>query len=356
MTIRSNRVFLLALFLPVFLVSCHSEKKNDGGGTARGGRQQGPLLVDGFVVRPQSVSDNIEVPGSLLPAEETQIRTEVPGRIVQMNIVEGATVERGALLVKLFDQDLQATLKKLQVQLQIAEKTEERQRELVAINGISQQDYDLSALQVENLKADILATQIAISKTEIRAPYRGKVGLRTVSLGYYLAPTDIVTTLRQVDQLKLEFSVPEKYVKDIVKGAAIHFKVDGGNQQHRATVMATESGVDQATRTLRVKAIVNAKHPELVPGVFAKVNLQLGKTADALMVPTQSVIPQARDKQVIVLRKDSAVFTVVQTGVRDSAYVQITQGLKPGDTVITTGLMAIRPNAKIKVGKVNRYQ
>lgn len=310
------------------------------------------MVVDGFVVTAHAVSDNIEVPGSLLPAEETQIRTEVAGRIVQMNIVEGTNVERGALLVKLFDQDLQAQLNKLEVQLKIAEKTEERQRELVAINGISQQDYDLSALQVENLKADIQTTKIAIFKTEIRAPYHGKLGLRTVSLGYYLSPTEVVTTLRQVDQLKLEFSVPEKYVKDIAKGATVHFKVDGGAQQHRATVMATESGVDQATRTLRVKALVNERHPELVPGVFAKVNLQLGNNPHALMVPTQAVIPQAREKQVIVLRKDSAVFTTVQTGVRDSVYVQITQGLKTGDTVITTGLMAIRPNAKIKVGKV----
>jgi len=353
MTIRSNRVFLLAILLPSFLVSCHSEKKKEGGGDAKGGgRQQGPLVVDGFVVTAHAVSDNIEVPGSLLPAEETQIRTEVAGRIVQMNIVEGTNVERGALLVKLFDQDLQAQLNKLEVQLKIAEKTEERQRELVAINGISQQDYDLSALQVENLKADIQTTKIAIFKTEIRAPYHGKLGLRTVSLGYYLSPTEVVTTLRQVDQLKLEFSVPEKYVKDIAKGATVHFKVDGGAQQHRATVMATESGVDQATRTLRVKALVNERHPELVPGVFAKVNLQLGNNPHALMVPTQAVIPQAREKQVIVLRKDSAVFTTVQTGVRDSVYVQITQGLKTGDTVITTGLMAIRPNAKIKVGKV----
>lgn len=353
MTIR-NRFFFLALVFPVVFMSCHSKKK-DGGGDARG-RQQGPLAVDGFVVLPHAVSENIEVPGSLLPAEETQIRTEVSGRVVQLNITEGATVERGTLLVKLFDQDLQAQVKKLEVQLQIAQKTEERQRELVSINGISQQDYDLSALQVENLKADIQTTKIAISKTEIRAPYHGKLGLRNMSLGAYLAPTDIVTTLRQVDQLKLDFSVPEKYVKDIKKGAVIRFKVDGGTEHHRATVIATESGVDQATRTLRVKAIVNEKHPELVPGVFAKVSLQLGKDANALLVPTQAVIPQARDKQVIVLRKDSALFTSVETGVRDSVYVQILRGLKEGDTVITTGLMAIRPNTKVKVNKITRYQ
>lgn len=292
------------------------------------------------------------MPGSLLPFEETAIRAEVGGRIVQLNIQEGSVVQKGTLLVKLFDKDLQAQLNKLKVQLQINEKTEERNRELLKINAISQQDYDLSTLNVENLKADIESTQIAISKTEIRAPYKGTVGLRNISLGSYISPSDIVTTIRQVDQLKLDFAIPEKYAKEISKGYVVRFKVDGGDQQHEAKVIATENSVDQNTRTLRIKALVTATHRELVPGVFAKINLQLGKDDNALLVPTQSVIPNIRNKQVVVLRKDSAQFTVVETGIRDSAYVQILNGIKVGDTVVTTGLMAIRPNSKLKITKL----
>lgn len=319
-------------------------------------RQTGPLVVDGFLVQHETISDNIEVPGTLMPAEETQLRTEVSGRIVQLNINEGAGVQQGTLLVKLFDKDLQAQLRKLEVQLQIAIKTEERQKELLSINGISQQEYDLTALQVDNLNADIEAVRIAISKTEIRAPYSGNIGLRSVSLGSYVSSNDIIATIRQVSQLKLEFSVPEKYAKNINKGYKVKFKVDGGNAEHTGVVLATESGVDQITRTLRIRALVNGNNLELVPGIFAKVQLQLGNDAKALVVPTQAIIPQARNKQVILLRGDSAVFTVVETGLRDSAFVQITNGLKVGDTVITTGLMAIRPNGKVKIGKVNRHQ
>jgi membrane fusion protein (multidrug efflux system) len=292
------------------------------------------------------------VPGSLLPFEETQIRAEVGGRIVALNIQEGGTASKGTLLVKLFDQDLQAQLKKLQVQLQIKVKTEERNAELLKINGISQQDYDLAALDVENLKADILGTQIAISKTEIRAPYSGRMGLRNVSLGSYISPTEIVTTIRQVDQLKLDFAIPEKYAKDISKGYKVRFRVDGGEQEHTATVIATENSVDQNTRTLRIKAVVTRNHAELVPGVFAKVNLQLGKDDVALMIPTQALIPSARNKQVVVLHGDSVSFNVVETGIRDSAYVQVLKGLQAGDTIIISGLMAIRPKAKVKVTKV----
>jgi membrane fusion protein (multidrug efflux system) len=341
---------LLSLLALTALINCNSSDKKP---VQNNNRQQGALVVDGYVVNHRMISDRIEVPGSLLPAEETPIRSEVSGRVVNVNFQEGSNVKRGDLLVKLFDGDLQAQLRKLEVQLQIAVKTEERQRELLKINGISQQEYDLATLQVDNLKADIESIKIAISKTEIRAPYAGKIGLRNVSLGSYLSPADLISTLRVVDQLKLEFSVPEKYVKDIRRGSNVSFRVDGGNDMHTASVIATESGVDPTTRTLKVRALVKKIHPELVPGVFAKVRLQLGNDANALLIPTQSILPQARNKQVIVFKNDSIRFTVVETGIRDSAFVQITKGLQEGDTVITTGLMAIRPTSKVKIGKIN---
>ncbi|WP_276367667.1 efflux RND transporter periplasmic adaptor subunit [Chryseolinea sp. H1M3-3] len=332
------------------MTSCNDKKPQRPAGG--GGRASGPIAVDGFVVSERSISENIEVPGSLLPFEETAIRSEVGGRIVQLNIVEGSVINKGTLLVKLFDEDLQAQLRKLEVQLKIKEKSEERSGELLKIQGISQQDYDLSALDVENLRADIESTKIAISKTEIRAPYTGRAGLRNVSLGAYIAPNDIITVIRQVDKLKLEFSIPEKYAKEISTGYTVSFQVDGGKSYHKAKVIATENSVDQNTRTLKVRALVDEKHPELIPGVFAKVNLELGKNTNALMVPTQSVIPTARNKQVIVIRGDSAVYAVVETGVRDSAFVHVTSGVKVGDTVVTTGLMAIRPDSKIKIARV----
>lgn len=346
-----KRILLVSYMgLLTFFASCSS--KSESANAGRNSGQMGPSEVDGFIVRPQSVSDKIEVPGSLLPSEQTQIKAEVSGRVVQLNFKEGTTVEKGALLVKLFDGDLQNQLKKLEIQLQIAEKTQERQRELLKINGISQQDFDLAMLNVQTLSVDIEATKIAISKTEIRAPYRGQVGLRNISLGTYISPSDIITTLRQVSELKLEFSIPEKYAKEINKGNKVLFKVDGGTQFHTATVIATENSVEQTTRTLRVRAIVNRNHAELVPGIFASVNLLLGKNNNALMVPTQAVIPSARNKQVIVLRKDVAEFVTVETGIRDSVFVQIVSGIKAGDTIVTSGLMVVRPNSKVKVMRV----
>jgi membrane fusion protein (multidrug efflux system) len=341
----------ILLAIVMGFAACQSKKQPEGRQ-----RNLGPMMVDGFIVETHSISDDVEVPGSLFPFEETQIRAEVSGRVVELNIPEGAIVAKGTVLVRLFDQDLRAQLNKLEVQLQIAEKNKERQSELLKISGISQLDYDLSELSVENLKADIETLRISIAKMQIRAPYEGRVGLRNVSLGAYISANDIITVLRQDKQLKLEFSVPEKYAKNISKGYKVQFKVDGGTAYHRATVIATESSVEQTTRTLKVRASVNEISQELVPGIFAKVNLQLGKKDKAMLVPTQSIIPSARNKQLVISKNGMAKFTVVETGVRDSSYVEILSGIHVGDTVVTTGLMGLRPEAKLKITRVSYYK
>lgn len=345
-----GRTSLILTFSILLFAACNSQENNGGPRTRQA------IQADGFLVQPRQVSENVEVPGTLLPEEETELRAEVSGRVVSLDMPEGVVVPKGKLLVKLFDGDLRAQLRKLEVQLQIAEKSEERLSELLKISGISQQDYDLAQLNVENLKVDIEATKIAIAKTEIRAPYAGKLGLRYISLGSYLSPNDIVTSISQVNRLKLEFAIPEKYAKAIAPGDKVNFKVDGGQLSHQATVVATENSVDVTTRTLMVRALVTESHRELVPGIFAKVTLQLGRSDNALMIPTQAVIPQARGKQVIVYRKDSVLFTEVETGIRDSAYVQITNGLQAGDTVIISGLMAIRPASTVRLVNIQFYE
>jgi membrane fusion protein (multidrug efflux system) len=312
-----------------------------------------PLEAEGFVVRKRPLSENIEVPGTLLPYETTEIRPEIAGRIIELNIPEGQFVQKDALLVKLFDGDLQAKLKKLEVQLSIAQKTVERQKALLAISGISQQEYDLGELEANNLNADIELVKVDIGKTSIVAPYSGKVGLKNISLGAYVTPTNILTTISQVNDLKLEFTVPEKYSENMKRGKQVTFTVEALSNKFTATIMATESAIEANTRTLKVRALVKGRHDELVSGGFAKVSLQLGYAEEPLVVPTQAVIPQARDKRVIIYRGGQPEFAVVSTGIRDSSFVQVLEGLKIGDTVITTALLAIRPDSKIALTKVN---
>ena len=198
--------FSLSLALMLALSACEEKKDTK---KPQDASKSGPVSVEAIVIKATTVSESIEVAGNILPYELTEIRPEISGRVIQLNFKEGSTVAKDVLLLKLFDGDLQAQLKKLKVQLQIAEKTEERQKELLKISGISQQDYDLSLLQVNNIKADIELTMVNIGKTEIRAPYAGRMGLRNISLGAYITPANILTTLSQVNMKKISFSIPE---------------------------------------------------------------------------------------------------------------------------------------------------
>jgi membrane fusion protein (multidrug efflux system) len=342
---------LSLIFILLSVVACQQKKKEASVIPTRSVNV--PVQAEAFIAKTRSLNENIQVPGTLMPFETTEIRPEISGRIVELNIPEGRVVREGTLLVKLFDGDLQAQLKKLEVQLSIAQKTLERQKALLEISGISQQEYDLSELQANNLSADIEVVKVNIGKTRIVAPYTGKIGLKNVSLGAYVTPTNILTSISQVDQLKLEFTVPEKYSDNMRKGKMVQFTVSGIDKDFSATIMATESSIESNTRSLRVRAVVKGRHDELVSGGFANVALQFGQQEQPLVIPTQAVIPQARDKKVIVYRDGKPEFKVVSTGIRDSSYVQILDGLQEGDTVVTTALLAIRPESKIALTKVN---
>jgi membrane fusion protein, multidrug efflux system len=343
---------VIALFCVFLFYSCGQKKTNETGGMQKGGAKAPPMKVDGYVVKSQLFQENLEVPGSIVANEVAEIHPEVSGRIVQLNVVEGKYVGKGTVLAKLYDGDLRAQLNKLQIQLALAQKTEERQAQLLKIQGISQQDYDISLLQVNSLKADIGILQTSISKTVVRAPFSGKLGLNAISPGSYVTPASVIAVINQTDQLKIDFSIPEKYIAQIKTGQLITFKIDGSNKEFGAKIIATESNVMENTRSLTVRAAIIGRDEALMPGAFAKVNLSFDPDPDAILVPTQAILPQARGKKVILYKSGTAIFADVTTGIRDSARVQVLDGLKAGDTIVVTGLLSVRPEAKIQIGKI----
>ncbi|PWT89611.1 MAG: efflux RND transporter periplasmic adaptor subunit [Acidobacteria bacterium] len=310
------------------------------------------LKVDAFIVKPTSISEKIDVPGTLIANEATDIHPEISGRLAQLNVAEGKFVTKGALLAKTYDGDLQAQLKKLQVQLEIAKTNEERSAQLLKIQGISKADYDATALNVSNIQADIDVTKANITKTEIRAPFNGKLGLKNISPGAYVTPATILASIQEINLLKLDFTVPEKYSSQMNPGREVFFSIEGSNKTYSARIMATESSVTQDTRTLTVRSIVQNKDAALVPGSFAKVMLNFEPDPNALMIPSQAIIPQARGKKVVIYKDNVAKFVDVTTGIRDSARVQVLTGLRAGDTVVITGLMSVKPESKIEVERI----
>jgi membrane fusion protein (multidrug efflux system) len=177
--------------------------------------------------------------------------------------------------------------------------------------------------------------------------------LRNISIGAYITPATTISTLRKVNQLKLEFTVPEKYGSEMKNGNQVQFGIESNEKNYTARIIATENNIAEDTRSLRVRAMVDKPDAQLIAGAFVKVKIGLGQNNAALMIPSQAVIPKARQKEVIVYRGGIANMETVTTGIRDSAMVEITSGLKAGDTVLITGLLTTKPGSKVIIDKVN---
>lgn len=339
-------------FILLFCTACAKKEKKTVASPAGGANRQMPVRVDGYIVRTHTLSENVEVPGTIIANEATEIHPEISGRVVYLNVKEGAYVPKGTVLVRLYSGDLQAQLNKLQVQQQIAQQKTARLEQLVKIGGISQQDYELGKLEVNNISSDIEILRANISRTVVRAPFAGKLGLKNISPGAYVTPTSIIATIQQTSQLKLDFTVPEKYSGQIKPGQLVTFSYQGADKKFFAKVIALESSVAEATRTLMVRSIVQEKDATLIPGGFAKVILNFEPDPNALMVPSQAILPQARGKSVILFNGGKVKFQDITTGIRDSSNVQVTSGLKAGDTIVITGLMSARPNGQMQLARI----
>ena len=320
-------------------------------GPAPGGIKE--LAVNAFIVKPTSLNNDIIASGTLLANEQISIQSEISAKIVELNLQEGTVVTKGTLLLKLFDEDLQAQLKKSQAQEETAIKTQDRMKQLLAVNGVGQQDYDNAVTATKGIQADISYIKAQISKTEIRAPFNGMIGLRNVSLGAYVSPGMVIATLQQIDPLKIDFTIPEKYSELVNKGDEITLDVDGSKEKIKGKVYAVEPQLDQTTRSMKVRGLIQNSNRKLFPGAYAKVDLGLKKIDNALMVPTQSIIPQARTKQLVVIKDGKAVFKNVETDIRNGTYIQITNGaVQAGDTVVVTAIMYVKPDMNLKVTKI----
>jgi membrane fusion protein (multidrug efflux system) len=311
-----------------------------------------PIKAEAFILSPAPFQETLEIPGTLMAAESAEIHPETSGRIVKLNLAEGKLVSKGYLIAKLDDADLQAQLQKLRTQLAIAEKTEARQSKLLSIQGISQQDYDLSLLQVRNLKADIGILQTAMDKTEVRAPFAGKLGLKNISVGAYVNPATTITSLQQSQSLKIDFSLPEKYNNELKLGSTLDFQVSGSATTYQAKISATAPGLNESNRSLNYRATVLHPDSYLLPGAFATLQIRLAEKPQALFIPAQAVIPQARGKKVIRYEQGKSAFVDITIGTRNADQVEVLTGLQAGDTILLSGLMSIRPNSPVQIGKI----
>ena len=340
-----SNLLVLVTFCLIF-IGCHKKKLEE-----TNKKNDQPAVVDVIIAGNQSMSSTVEANGSIVANEFVELHPEVSGRISYLNIPEGSSVAKGTILARINDADLQAQLNKTKVQLALAEKTEERLTKLLTIKGISQSDYDLALNQVNSLKADLEYTQVLIDKTVLKAPFSGVIGLRQISQGAYVSPTTIIATMQQVNKLKVDFTVPEEYSSIIRKGSVIEVAVEGQNNARcKAVVIAREPQVNQTTRNILIRALLT--NCTANPGTFAKVYFKASSSRNSILIPTNAIIPDDKNKKLVVVKNGKANYVVVETGVRKEDVVEITSGLSIGDSVVVDGVLFARPDKPVKIRSV----
>ena len=308
-----------------------------------------PVSVDIAIAATQIVNKVIEVNGSVVASEFVDIRPESNGRIVFLQIPEGKMVTAGTVLAKLNDADLQAQMQKIKVQLALANINEQRNYKLLEAKGINQSDYDISLQQVNSLKADIAYTQSLIDKTVIKAPFAGQMGLKQVSLGAYISTASTIVTLQKVDQLKVDFTLPEIYQNYIKVGKNVSIEsIANPGVKMIATIAAIEPQIIATSRNIKVRANLKGK---LLPGAYTKVFLGENQQKPSILVPTNIIIPDSKVKQLVVVREGKAKFINVETGYRTASAVEITAGVKVGDSLVVAGMLFVRDGSDLKIGK-----
>ncbi len=324
-------------------------------GQTQGGQQgqrpggQGQLPVTGTIAKPSYLTNGIRSAGSLLANEEVDIVGKVSGKVTAVYFKEGSKVKKGDLLVKIYDEDLQAQLRRSEIQEKMLSEKLERQRVLLSKDAVSREAFDQLQTDYNVILADINLLKVRIAETEVRAPFDGVIGFRYVSEGTYVTPQVKIAHLFDQSILKLEFAINEKYVSENLMGKKISFETEGYSDEFFATVYAVDYRIDQTTRTIGLRARYDNRTGKLVPGMYASLTLITDEKMNALQVPTEAIVPEMNEKKIWVARNGRAELIPVVTGARTASAIEVISGLAAGDTVLTTGLIQLRPNMAVRV-------
>lgn len=324
-----------------------NKSENEKGGDKNG--KKPPIGVSGLVITPKDFSNTISLSGSIEANEQIEIRSEVSGIVENIYFTEGSNVSKGQVLLKVNDIELRAQLAQARTKESLTSENERRAKLLLQKEAISQEEYDIASADYRTTKSQTQLILAQIGKTSIRAPFSGKVGLRNISPGTYVTPTTLIAKLVNTNPLKITFSIPEKYASEINKNSEITFTVPNVPEKFKAKIYALEPEIETMTRTLKIRALTENPNGKLLPGTFANIELPLKNIKDAIIIPTEAVIPVQDGKKVFIASNGKAKEVKVETLTRTDKDIVITSGLKIGDTLLTSGVMSLKDEAEIKV-------
>ena len=339
-------IILMLVLGKIYLFPKENKAPVNGGAKSSAGGASVP--VDVYVVQYEKIDNKIMASGTIMPNEEVDLKAEYAGRLVKLNIQEGAFVSKGQLIGKINDRELKAQLTKIEYNQELAKKIEARQKKLLNIEAINLEEYDITSNNINVWEAEkaVIASQLA--KTEIRAPFSGRIGLKYISEGAFVSPGTSIVSVVQSNPVKIDFTIPDKYAPFLKVGTPIQFTLNGDVSIHTAKVVAIDPKMDENLRTLKIRALVANPAGRFVPGMFVKVDASLGGSEAAVMIPTESIVPILKGKKVYVVKNGKAQERMVTTGARTDTKIQILEGLQIGDSLITSGIIAIKSNTQVK--------
>jgi membrane fusion protein, multidrug efflux system len=346
---------ILIVAIAFFYPRLNTQKSPDPAPAAAGpaGASQ-DLQVNVVKLKLESLTNQLQVTGAILPNESVNLRSEISGLVERIAFKEGQYVSKGTPLVYLNDDQLQAQYQKLQFTQKLFESQENRQKQLLAREAISQEEYDIVLNQYNTTLSDLKLVEAQLSKTVIRAPFNGRLGLRMISEGSVIGTNDVIASFVNIDPIKIEFSIPERYANDVKVGASVFFTNESSNQEVEGKVFAFEPQIDAATRTLKLRAQSSNREGRFLPGMFVRIRFVLSTMESALMVPAEAVIPELTGYKVFIVNAEGkAEERIIEIGTRTDTQVQVLKGLNEGDLVLTTGVMQARQGMPVKFNQIN---
>jgi membrane fusion protein (multidrug efflux system) len=337
---------LLMCLLAVLPSSCGEEEK-----VAPEAKKQGPATLVAEVILPEKsdLRQQSTSTGTFVAEDQVMISSETAGYVKRLYFTEGAYKRKGALLAKLNDAELQARKQKLQVELDYARTELARAEKLGDLQAISTEEVDRLRNVAKVIEADIAVMDAQIAKTNVYAPFSGRVGLKILSEGAYVSPGTGIAELLRLDPIKLEFFIPEKLAASVTTGDEITFTIPASKDTFRAEIYLVSPTLDENNRALRMRCRLTNKQTLFLPGGYAEVQYDLvNQSETSLLIPAEAIIPVLDGQKVLVIENGLVKSRPVEVGVRTPSSVQILGGITERDSVLVTGILGATDGMKVK--------